>query len=61
MTQTSSNGGGVWAERLREAAEDAVKAFKLLRVGMLDNKAAIAVIDAHVDELEYALARGKQS
>ncbi len=45
---------------LREGAQDAVLAFKLLRVGMADNPAATDVIDAHIDELEFALdaARG---
>lgn len=41
---------------LMEGAQDAVDAFKTLRIGMLDNKAAIEVIDAHIDELEYALS-----
>lgn len=48
------------APELLEGAQDAVEAFKVLRVGMLDNKAAIEVIDAHIDELNYAIAKATQ-
>jgi len=45
------------APELLEGAQDAVEAFKILRVGMLDNKAALEVKDAHIDELNYAIAK----
>lgn len=47
------------APELLEGAMDAVKAFKLLRAGMIDDAAALEVIDAHVDELEYAIAKAR--
>ena len=46
---------------LLEGAQDAVQAFKTLRIGLQDNKAAIECIDAHIDELEYAIAKAVQS
>jgi hypothetical protein len=44
------------APMLLEAAQDAVEGFKTLRIGLRDNKAAIECIDAHIDELNYAIA-----
>jgi len=44
------------APELLEAAQDAVEGFKTLRIGLRDNKAAIECIDAHIDELNYAIA-----
>lgn len=47
------------APMLYEGALDAVKAFKLLRVGMANDPKAIEVIDAHVAELEYAIGKAE--
>jgi hypothetical protein len=44
---------------LREAVEDAVAALKLCRVGLLHDRHAVKMIDTHLDELSYALARAK--
>ena len=45
------------AQMLLEGAQDAVEAFKLLRLGMAGEPKAIEVIDAHIDELEFAIAK----
>lgn len=44
---------------LLEAADDAVKAFRLLRLAMdhAGDAAAVEMIDQHVHELEYAIDR----
>jgi len=44
---------------LLEGAEDAVDAFKLLRIGMQDEPKAVELIDAILNELEYAIRRAK--
>lgn len=44
------------ATELLEGAQDAVEAFKLLRIGMQHEPKALEVIAAHIDELEYAIA-----
>ncbi len=44
------------APMLLEGADDAVKAFKVLRIGLAGEPKALEVIDAHIDELEYAIA-----
>lgn len=43
------------APMLLEAVDDALKAFRLLRVGMIDDPSALRMIDAHIDELQYAI------
>ncbi len=48
------------APMLFEAASDALDAFKNLREGMAflpDDPLAVELIDAHIDELEFAIAR----
>lgn len=45
------------APMLLEGAQDTVEALKLLRVGMAGEPKALEVIDAHIDELEYAIAK----
>ena len=47
------------APLLYEGALDTVIALKLLRLGLADNAPALEMIDAHVDELEYALAKAR--
>jgi hypothetical protein len=48
------------APMLLEGAEDAVIALKLLRTGLLEKAPeTIAVIDAHIDELEYAIGKAR--
>lgn len=42
-------------QMLLEACDDALKAFRLLRIGMAHEPKAIEVIDAHISELEYAI------
>jgi hypothetical protein len=45
------------APELLEGAQDAVEAFKLLRIGMANEPKAIEVIDAHIDELNFAIRK----
>lgn len=47
------------ATMLLEACEDAVEAFKLLRMGVPYDPSAIAMINVHIYQLEYAIARAK--
>lgn len=48
------------APQLLEACEDGLAALKLLRTGLLDRAPeAIAMIDAHIDELEYIIAKAR--
>lgn len=48
------------APMLAEGAQDTVEALKLLRVGLVEKAPeTIEVIDAHIDELSYALARAR--
>lgn len=47
------------APQLFEAALDAVEAFKLLRIGIAHEPKAVEMIDAHIDELQTALAVAK--
>jgi phage terminase Nu1 subunit (DNA packaging protein) len=42
---------------LYDAAEDAVAALRLLLVGLSDNRAAVNVINQHIDMLKIALAK----
>lgn len=52
------------AKMLYEGAKDACIAFKLLRKGHEHNirvPQALEVIDAHIDELEYAIAAYRAS
>lgn len=44
------------APMLKDAARDAVEAFKLLRIRLADEPEAVALIDTHVSELLYAVA-----
>jgi hypothetical protein len=45
------------APMLLEGASDAVEALKLLREGMAGEPKALEMIEAHIDELEYAIAK----
>jgi hypothetical protein len=45
------------APQLYEGALDAVEGFKALRLGLLDNRHAVAMIDVHIEMLEVALAK----
>ena len=49
------------APMLLDACEDALKALRLLRVGMAKDVKAVEMIDAHISEIEYAMlaARGE--
>lgn len=48
------------APELLDAAEDSLAAFRLLRVGLLKlAPETIEVIDAHIDELEFVLAKAR--
>jgi hypothetical protein len=47
------------APELYEGALDTVLALKLLRIGLAHEPKALEVIDAHVDELEFALAKAR--
>lgn len=48
------------APMLLEGAVDTVEALKLLRMGLAKRAPeAIPVIDAHIDELQYAIAKAK--
>lgn len=49
------------APMLVEACDDAVKAFRLLRMGMAGDAKAVEVIDAHISELEYAIAKATEA
>jgi hypothetical protein len=63
-TEEKMANGYLWsaAHMLFEGALDAIEALKLLRVGLADNAKVVEVLDAHIDELEYAVAhaRGEQ-
>ena len=45
------------APMLLEAAQDALDAFQLLRAGCIGSAAEIEVLDAHIDELQCAIAK----
>lgn len=45
------------APMLLEGAQDTIEALKILRIGMEGEPKALDVIDAHIDELEYAVAK----
>lgn len=51
------------APELFEGAQDTVEALKLLRVGLangvIDPAKMIEVVDAHIDELAYAIAKAR--
>ena len=47
------------APELYEAALDASEALKLLRIGMLHDRKALEMIDAHLDELNTAIAKAR--
>lgn len=47
------------ASYLYDAAEDAAEALALLRIGLLHDRHALKVIDTHLDELKYALAKAR--
>lgn len=48
------------APMLLEAAEDTLEALTLLRIGLRDRAPeTIGVLDAHIDELRYAIAKAR--
>lgn len=47
------------APELYEGAVDTIEALKLLRLGLASDAKVVAVIDAHLDELEYATAKAR--
>lgn len=48
-------------QMLLEAAQDSLEAFLLLRKALLDDRHSIELIDAHVNQLRFAISETEQA